>query len=532
MLTNMEQIQLCYEIALSIGTSLDLKQMLQTSLLIILKRLNCSIGVILQTNNDLELGYTKIYSIPRNIDKNQSYLDALKCLPKKGSELMVYSCDDNFPISGQDKLGANYLIFKLKEFGCLILIKNRGSLAVPIIKSLIPLVRKLANACLACNQNDALQENEKKYRSLVENINIGIYRTSSDLHGNFIQVNPAMAKMFGFDNPKELMKYPVSVLYHNLQEREKFMQEVIEEGVIRQKLLRLRKKDGTSIWTSSAVTPKYDEAGNIKWFDGVIEDISDRKKAIEAMQVELLERAKVEKKLQEAIKMKSTFFSTVSHELRTPLTAIKEGISIVLDGSAGVINHVQSNFLTLSKRNLDRLHRLINDVLDLSKIESGKITYNIVKVDIREIISDVVAIHESIIKERNLYLRAEISKNLGKIDCDFDKMAQVLTNLINNALKFTNRGGITITIRKDNRQRLVAFSVKDTGIGIKKQDIPRLFHTFQQVGKDQYRKPGGTGLGLVICKEIIEKHGGKIWVESTYRKGSEFIFTLPQKDRS
>ncbi len=246
----------------------------------------------------------------------------------------------------------------------------------------------------------------------------------------------------------------------------------------------------------------------------------EAKKDKERLERELRES---NEKLRQMYEVKSNFTSMVSHELRTPLTAIKEGIAIVLDGIAGEINSEQREFLETAKRNVDRLNRLINDVLDFSKLESKKMVFKMYDCDINEIIREVVRVHKPVAEEKGIYLKAELDSQMPEIKVDPDRINQVLNNLITNAIKFTNSGGITVSASKDERQGAVTVCVEDTGEGIKQEDLPRLFQKFQQLT----RHKGGTGLGLAICKEIVESHGGRIWVESELGKGSRFKFTLP-----
>ncbi|MFH1304940.1 MAG: ATP-binding protein [Candidatus Omnitrophota bacterium] len=233
--------------------------------------------------------------------------------------------------------------------------------------------------------------------------------------------------------------------------------------------------------------------------------------------------------LEKALRIKSDFTSMVSHELRTPLTAIKESIAIVLDGSSGPVNSEQKDFLETAKRNLDRLARLINDVLDLQKLEAGKIVFRMEQGDINSVVKEVVQIMEPVTREKQLRLAVETERNLPEVRFDRDKIIQVLVNLLNNAVKFTEEGGITI--RTAGANNFIQVSVEDTGTGIKKSDIPKLFQQFVQLERGEGRKTGGTGLGLAISKEIVQKHGGKIWAESEEGKGTTFHFTLPIKER-
>lgn len=241
-----------------------------------------------------------------------------------------------------------------------------------------------------------------------------------------------------------------------------------------------------------------------------------------------IERKLAEEKLKEAIEMKSEFISTVSHELRTPMTSIKEGISIVLEGAAGQINDDQKELLGIAKRNLDRLARLINDVLDFQKLQSGKMGFNMQENNINEIIEEVYNAMLPPIKRNGLDFSLNFDSTLPRVKFDVDKIIQVLTNLVNNAVKFTEKGQITITTSK--LENAIQVSVSDTGCGMKQEDIPKLFQKFGQLEKGGDRKTGGTGLGLAICKDIIGRHNGRIWAESETGKGSTFSFTLPTTD--
>lgn len=240
---------------------------------------------------------------------------------------------------------------------------------------------------------------------------------------------------------------------------------------------------------------------------------------------DISERKRVESALREVINMKTDFTSTVSHELRTPLAAIKEGISIVLDGTSGAVNKEQKEFLDIAKKNVDRLTRIINDILDFQKLESGKMAFNMSPNDINEVAAEAGKTMRAIIEQKGLKLSLELGKQIPNIQFDRDRVTQVFTNLINNAVKFTEKGSITIQTALEGS--LVKVSVKDTGVGIRKEELPLLFERFKQLDSGMARKTGGTGLGLSICKDIVEKHNGKVWVESKFGEGSVFGFSLP-----
>jgi PAS domain S-box-containing protein len=257
----------------------------------------------------------------------------------------------------------------------------------------------------------------------------------------------------------------------------------------------------------------------------VVETQWENQRAWLALLRDITERKEAEEKLKETMKMKSEFTSTVSHELRTPLTAIKEGIAPVLDGLFGEINEEQKELLGIAKKNVDRLTRLINDVLDFQKLDAGKMKFDIQPHDINEIARDVYEMLALTAKDTGINFLLELDDSLPEIGFDSDKITQVLTNLVNNAMKFTEKG--TITIKTYKIEDTVQVSVSDTGCGIRKEDLPKVFDSFEQLSHGGDRKTGGTGLGLTISKEIVERHGGMIWVESKHGKGSKFTFTLP-----
>jgi len=234
-------------------------------------------------------------------------------------------------------------------------------------------------------------------------------------------------------------------------------------------------------------------------------------------------------KMQEKIdKMKDEFVSTVSHELRTPLSITKEGIALVLDEVPGKINDGQRKILTMGRNNIDRLARIINDLLDISKIESGKTE---IKKRIVNISSLIKGICENWILEfdkENRNLKLHLPKTPVDIHADYDKISQIMNNLISNALKFTpEKGDVDIYVKDVGDSAEI--TVTDTGIGISKKDIPRLFTKFQQFGRTVGPGAKGTGLGLAIVKRLVELHGGEIKVESKLRKGTSFIFTIPKR---
>jgi signal transduction histidine kinase len=245
-----------------------------------------------------------------------------------------------------------------------------------------------------------------------------------------------------------------------------------------------------------------------------------------------LERANLE--LRRIDGMKTEFVSVASHELRTPLAAIKNAVQLVLKGTAGKINENQEKFLSMAERNINRLTNILNDLLNLSRIESGKIELNFENIRLKEIIELTASFLKPHADGKSIQIDVEVHEQLPVVYGDQEKIEQILTNLIGNAIKFTPEGGkiliTAIPLSKDQKGGYgdrVAVSVKDTGIGIPPEHLDAIFEKFHQVEGSLHRSVSGTGLGLAITKGLVEAHQGKIWVESELEKGSTFTFTLP-----
>jgi len=230
--------------------------------------------------------------------------------------------------------------------------------------------------------------------------------------------------------------------------------------------------------------------------------------------------------LQKLDRLKSDFVSTVSHELRTPLSITKEGISLVLDNIAGEINEKQQKILTTAKDNIDRLARIINDLLDISKIESQKVDLRRDLVNISDIIEHVKTLFKEKAKAKDVTIKLNLFSDKIEVYADADKMIQVFTNLVANAMKFTEKGCIEISAK--DKKDYIECSVRDTGKGISEEDLPKVFDKFQQFGRVAGPGDKGTGLGLSIVKGIVQMHGGDIRVDSKLDAGTEFTFAIPK----
>ncbi|MFH1654328.1 MAG: ATP-binding protein [Pseudomonadota bacterium] len=227
----------------------------------------------------------------------------------------------------------------------------------------------------------------------------------------------------------------------------------------------------------------------------------------------------------EVDRMKREFISTVSHELRTPLSITKEGIGLIMDGIIGPVSDKQKNILYKAHDNIDRLSRIINNLLDISKIESGKSMLTKRVFEVTALLSQVHEFFRQAVQNKGLEFRLQPPSEQMMIYADMDKVVQVFSNLIGNALKFTEKGNIEISAVYKSHG--IEFCVKDTGGGISPKDLSKVFEKFQQFDRTEGGGERGTGLGLSITKGIVEMHKGRIWVESDIGKGSCFKFLLP-----
>jgi signal transduction histidine kinase len=274
-----------------------------------------------------------------------------------------------------------------------------------------------------------------------------------------------------------------------------------------------------------------------KEYETVEKKIQEAKEEVEAHEwgvaktndaIKLLYKELEEKnrELQELDRLKSDFISTVSHELRTPLAITKEGITLIQDGVLGEINEKQAKVLMTARDSIDRLGRLIAGLLDISKIEAGNIEIKKSLISVTNVAQQVTSFFETKAADKGIELKMNLPEEGIDAYADNDRIIQVFTNLIGNALKFTDEGYIEISV--EEKEDEIECSVADTGKGVPKEDIPKMFLKFQQIDRVHGDGERGTGLGLSIAKSIIEMHEGKIWVESEVDKGTKFIFTLPK----
>jgi PAS domain S-box-containing protein len=361
-------------------------------------------------------------------------------------------------------------------------------------------------------ENAQLYDEVNKEKAYIENLvdNAGDAIISTDIEDRILTWNHGAEVIFGYSKEETIgQRLTILLPSRRAEELKEIRDKVRLTGVIRNLEVRRIRKDGNVIETSLAVSPIRDQDDHVIGFLHLARDITEKKR--------------YEHRLKELDQMKSAFVSNVSHELRTPLTAIKASADNMLDRLLGDLNEKQAGYLTRIKSNSDRLARLINDLLDLSTIEAGKINLRPASLSLVTLVKEAAESLRPVATEKFIDLKVVCADPEVVAWGDRDKVIQVLMNLIGNALKFTPPAGtVTVAVAR-NDASWAQISVIDTGPGVPVEEVNKVFGRFYQVG----RTGKGTGLGLAISKALVEMHGGKIWVESEPGQGSTFSFTLP-----
>lgn len=359
----------------------------------------------------------------------------------------------------------------------------------------------------------ALRETEERYKSLAETSPDCI--KLFDLEGHLLYINQGGLGEHGLKNVEEARKWD-------------YMSCMIDEDreIFRKGFERAVKGEGNTIEIHhthegsdrevclETMAPVKDAGGHVRYVFGVSRDIS----ALKA----------IEEHLKRLNRHKDNVVSIAAHELRTPLAITKEGLGLVLDEMLGKLSDQQRTMLHRVSIGNDRLIRIANSLLDTSKLESESYEIKWGRFDLKEVIEEVVGDFKRQAEKKGLLIQYEIACRDTYLYADRDKVIQILFNLVNNALKYTSRGSVTVCLH-DQGDRF-RFEVRDTGEGIPKEKLPRVFQKFQRFSeKPESSAERGAGLGLFICRELVHLHGGQIEIESEYGKGTSFIFTLPRR---
>ncbi|MGC9384411.1 MAG: ATP-binding protein [Kosmotogaceae bacterium] len=403
-------------------------------------------------------------------------------------------------------------------------------------------------------KNHALEElrkSEKRYRFISENVSDVIWMVNRDL--NYTYVSSSIEDILGY-SPQEILSFN---LEETLSPRsKKYVMSIIQQkmNVVesdenkpeRRRIIEFEQnhKKGFSVWVESTMIFLREKDGEVSAILGISRDISNRKQAEEEaikqrvkleklvgertteLQIKNEELRKSNLRLKEIDRLKSIFLANMSHELRTPLNSIIGFTGILLQGISGELQPEQEKQLSMVRNSANHLLDLINDVLDVSKIEAGRLDFSLEKIKLNEVIDEVIETSSYMANKKNLELNKEVYNDI-EIWSDKRRVKQILMNLVSNAIKFTDKGKVKIKASLEGET--VQIEVIDTGIGIKKEDIKLLFQPFQQVDMSRTKKHEGTGLGLHLSKKLANLLGGDITVNSEYGKGSKFILTVPLK---
>ena len=379
-----------------------------------------------------------------------------------------------------------------------------------------------------------VEQSERKFRAIFNNSSDGIFQ--STIEGDFLTANDSLVKMLGHERLEDLIITRVSDYYKNKSDRDRLLSEVKKHGDVKNFITKLIDKDKNDITVKMNVRYVKDEDSDQKFLEGTIRDVS-----VEVLAQQLREQAELELKTEkeksdalakEAMKLstaKSRFLANMSHEIRTPMNGIIGFLSLIENESYKNQDELKQ-FIRSAKISAESLLDTINAVLDLSKIEAGKIELEYLNFNLKKIITQAVSIVSPKAKENSLNIFYEIpeDKNLNFLG-DPTRIRQIFLNLLSNAVKFTKGGDIKIVVKTHNLEKgkvRISASIFDSGIGIPADKINELFKPFSQITGIEGNSLGGTGLGLVICKEFTSLMEGDISVNSTFGEGSRFDFNI------
>ncbi len=393
------------------------------------------------------------------------------------------------------------------------------------------------------------------FRDIFENANIGIFQTTPE--GRYIRVNPALAEMYGYRTAEDLMVGLTDIsnqLYVEDGRRDEFSTILERDGQIENFESQIYRRDGSVIWISETARVVPAASGHSAYFEGFVKNITEKKnlehqvsqftqeleervhKRTSELLLEIERRRIAEQSLKEALKnaeaateAKSEFLASMSHELRTPLNAIIGFADLIREETHGAMQPpAYSEYIDIIRNSGNHLLGLINDVLDLSKINSGTVDLDMERVDVRAVMVECLDLISHRAMQSGIDLNADIDQSVGAvIRGDVRRIKQVFLNLLSNAVKFTPEDGHVNVAIKDTAPGLLSIAVSDTGVGIAPDDIPKVLSEYGQVEHGLEHVVEGTGLGLPITKKLVELHGGSLSIDSSRGRGTTVCVTLP-----
>lgn len=376
---------------------------------------------------------------------------------------------------------------------------------------------------------------ERRFRSIFNNSSDGVFQSTLD--GKFIVVNPAMAKILGYSDPAELLTVDINAdIFKYSEDRTKLIEMIIKKGFVEDYQVTLKKRNGEDIIVRLNDRIFVDEDNNTSYLEGNVKDITqqvitEEKKRLAEKELRE-EKKRADLLADEAMQLsvaKSQFLAYLGHEIRTPINGIISYLGLI--ESESYENKDELNeFIFNAKDSAESLLELLNSILDLTKLESGRMELYEVDFNLNDLIDQAISVNLSKIREKGLYISKEVDSKIPiTLKGDATRIKQIFVNLINNAIKFTEKGKIEIYSRLESiadNTLVIMSSVRDTGIGIPADKLNSLFKPFTQLDPSHSSKYGGSGLGLMICKEFVNMMGGKIAVDSALNVGSTFYFTM------
>ncbi len=360
------------------------------------------------------------------------------------------------------------------------------------------------------------QEKAKVFEEIFENSSFGIYRTTPD--GELLLVNPALVKILGFDSVEELKEKNVRDLYKNEKKRDDFKEIMVKQGSVSGYEEKWKKKDGSIIFVQKSSRIVKDENGDILYYEGTVEDISKRKEADEKI-------FQYNQKLEKLNADKDKFFSTLAHDLTKPFTGLLGLNKMMIEDYDEMDDSERLSLLKEINTASNNGYNLLQDLLHWSRAQMNGLSIKREKVSLRELVEKNLRFANQTAENKNITLKTDIDSSLD-VFADYNMIDAVLRNLLSNAIKFTYKRG-SILISSSLNDNNVVLTVNDNGSGMEEKVLSNLFKLENSQSTLGTSGEEGTGLGLILCKEYIEKNNGKIWAESEFGEGSKFHFSLP-----